>query len=200
MQPCFIWTRDRRQPAASAVCRNSLQSAGPAEERGLCTLTQKAKPPTCGVPARWRSGYAEDCKSLHAGSIPARASIHISRLRSLVSFGKKWRGSAPFFSSIRLQRRPVRVDQRLILRSVSAAKFRCTVSDHTQCTVRPGVQDPLITKPEISPGAFSSRWYAKLLCHSGQFGSDLIAGWKDHVSTVNAAQHHRFVPGPQPPI
>src|SRR5690606_28852133 len=26
------------------------------------------------VPARWRSGYAEDCKSLHAGSIPARAS------------------------------------------------------------------------------------------------------------------------------
>src|SRR5262249_40304940 len=26
-------------------------------------------------PARWRSGYAEDCKSLHAGSIPARASI-----------------------------------------------------------------------------------------------------------------------------
>src|SRR5690606_33858916 len=25
--------------------------------------------------ARWRSGYAEDCKSLHAGSIPARASI-----------------------------------------------------------------------------------------------------------------------------
>ena len=27
------------------------------------------------LPARWRSGYAEDCKSLHAGSIPARASI-----------------------------------------------------------------------------------------------------------------------------
>ena len=25
--------------------------------------------------ARWRSGYAEDCKSLYAGSIPARASI-----------------------------------------------------------------------------------------------------------------------------
>ena len=25
--------------------------------------------------ARWRSGDAEDCKSLHAGSIPARASI-----------------------------------------------------------------------------------------------------------------------------
>ena len=28
----------------------------------------------CHTEARWRSGYAEDCKSLHAGSIPARAS------------------------------------------------------------------------------------------------------------------------------
>lgn len=25
--------------------------------------------------ARWQNGYAEDCKSLYAGSIPARASI-----------------------------------------------------------------------------------------------------------------------------
>src|SRR5690349_21857755 len=31
-----------------------------------------AAPPKRG--ARWRSGHAEDCKSLHAGSIPARAS------------------------------------------------------------------------------------------------------------------------------
>ncbi len=29
------------------------------------------------VEARWRSGDAEDCKSSHAGSIPARASRHI---------------------------------------------------------------------------------------------------------------------------
>src|SRR5687768_14711407 len=29
---------------------------------------------TSAAAARWRSGYAEDCKSLHAGSIPARAS------------------------------------------------------------------------------------------------------------------------------
>jgi hypothetical protein len=27
--------------------------------------------------ARWQSGYAEDCKSLHVGSIPARASKSI---------------------------------------------------------------------------------------------------------------------------
>lgn len=26
--------------------------------------------------ASWRSGYAEDCKSLHPGSIPGEASIH----------------------------------------------------------------------------------------------------------------------------
>ena len=38
------------------------------------TLAPKRSP----LPARWRSGYAEDCKSLHAGSIPARASIHIA--------------------------------------------------------------------------------------------------------------------------
>jgi hypothetical protein len=29
------------------------------------------------VEARWRSGDAEDCKSSHAGSIPARASRHV---------------------------------------------------------------------------------------------------------------------------
>jgi hypothetical protein len=28
-----------------------------------------------GVEASWRSGYAEDCKSLHPGSIPGEASI-----------------------------------------------------------------------------------------------------------------------------
>src|SRR4051812_45301238 len=34
------------------------------------------RPKHAALPARWRSGYAEDCKSLHAGSIPARASTH----------------------------------------------------------------------------------------------------------------------------
>ena len=37
-------------------------------------LTAKPIPPISPAAARWRSGYAEDCKSLHAGSIPARAS------------------------------------------------------------------------------------------------------------------------------
>src|SRR5437868_8855138 len=35
--------------------------------------------------ARWRSGYAEDCKSLHAGSIPARASTLTGRWQSEVT-------------------------------------------------------------------------------------------------------------------
>ena len=34
------------------------------------------------IEARWRSGYAEDCKSLHAGSIPARASTFDLRIRA----------------------------------------------------------------------------------------------------------------------
>jgi hypothetical protein len=41
----------------------------------ICT-TDDAKFCTVNVEARWRSGDAEDCKSLHAGSIPARASRH----------------------------------------------------------------------------------------------------------------------------
>src|SRR5690606_41901334 len=32
-------------------------------------------------PARWRRGNAEDCKSLHAGSIPARASTSCASKR-----------------------------------------------------------------------------------------------------------------------
>ena len=35
--------------------------------------------------ARWRSGYAEDCKSLHAGSIPARASTSRFRERAALA-------------------------------------------------------------------------------------------------------------------
>src|SRR3569623_463101 len=31
-------------------------------------------PAPCRIEARWRSGDAEDCKSLHPGSIPGRAS------------------------------------------------------------------------------------------------------------------------------
>ena len=48
-----------------------------------CALPRRAKlaigAPRCGEtlrspPASWRSGYAEDCKSLHPGSIPGEAS------------------------------------------------------------------------------------------------------------------------------
>ena len=46
--------------------------------------------------ARWRSGYAEDCKSLHAGSIPARASTQFRDLYQSLSLFRKRRDSAGF--------------------------------------------------------------------------------------------------------
>ena len=33
--------------------------------------------------AGWQSGYAEDCKSLNAGSIPTPASIFINKVKNL---------------------------------------------------------------------------------------------------------------------
>jgi protein-L-isoaspartate(D-aspartate) O-methyltransferase len=36
--------------------------------------------------ASWRSGYAEDCKSLHPGSIPGEASNKILKALSMVDF------------------------------------------------------------------------------------------------------------------
>lgn len=41
-------------------------------------LTGHKKAHKCALPARWRSGDAEDCKSLHPGSIPGRASTKFS--------------------------------------------------------------------------------------------------------------------------
>jgi protein-L-isoaspartate(D-aspartate) O-methyltransferase len=38
--------------------------------------------------ASWRSGYAEDCKSLHPGSIPGEASIQILKALSMVDFAQ----------------------------------------------------------------------------------------------------------------
>ncbi len=38
--------------------------------------------------ARWQSGYAEDCKSLYVGSIPARASILGADKQSAVDHGE----------------------------------------------------------------------------------------------------------------
>ena len=60
-----------------------IGSGGPSQPPFIETLMrpagvdrQRTRPPKRLLsPARWRSGYAEDCKSLHAGSIPARASI-----------------------------------------------------------------------------------------------------------------------------
>jgi hypothetical protein len=59
--------------SASATLANRHSS----KDQGMDGLDQMrtVAPKRALSPARWRSGYAEDCKSLHAGSIPARASI-----------------------------------------------------------------------------------------------------------------------------
>jgi hypothetical protein len=48
----------------------------------ISKLDTPASPPhlpaLARIEARWRSGDAEDCKSLHPGSIPGRASIYLS--------------------------------------------------------------------------------------------------------------------------
>jgi hypothetical protein len=66
---------------ASAGCKSQIQ---PHVIKGAVALwaepvlwsTRRGR----GTPrmASWRSGYAEDCKSLHPGSIPGEASIQLS--------------------------------------------------------------------------------------------------------------------------
>ena len=57
--------------------RGRLRLAGP--PRLLLTGGGQAGIPA-GREASWRSGYAEDCKSLHPGSIPGEASNKIKGL------------------------------------------------------------------------------------------------------------------------
>ena len=86
-------------------------------------LTQRDAPRTCLFPpsaARWRSGYAEDCKSLHAGSIPARASTHIELRRDDVE-RHNWRFSARFS----VQKKSCRDKSRLPPLCRSQAAFLC---------------------------------------------------------------------------
>src|SRR5690606_7242956 len=74
----------RSEEAFLAVPENPLHlhvvghgpSANASQRRRQANGRCAPRPHSLGarVPARWRSGYAEDCKSLHAGSIPARAS------------------------------------------------------------------------------------------------------------------------------
>ena len=66
--------------AAGAICslrlHHSLHRLGAESVQNRCRIfgTKTKKLKRFSYLARWRSGYAEDCKSLHAGSIPARAS------------------------------------------------------------------------------------------------------------------------------
>ena len=67
------------RPAPSGFARGQprfLRSA-PLSRLDFAAKAAHLRRPTCK--ARWRSGDAADCKSVHAGSIPARASISLSR-------------------------------------------------------------------------------------------------------------------------
>jgi hypothetical protein len=66
-QPVVTWQNRRRQRL-----------------RGLCARVYRrpsAQRRAAALAASWRNGYAEDCKSLHPGSIPGEASIAVGRMR-----------------------------------------------------------------------------------------------------------------------
>jgi protein-L-isoaspartate(D-aspartate) O-methyltransferase len=66
------------QPVAARENRRSERLRGP------CARVYR-RPSALGraaaLAASWRNGYAEDCKSLHPGSIPGEASIAVGRMR-----------------------------------------------------------------------------------------------------------------------
>ena len=51
---------------------------------------------TIGIKARWRSGYAPDCKSVYPGSIPGRASNLLTAFSGAGYGAPKPRNSAGF--------------------------------------------------------------------------------------------------------
>ena len=66
--------RVRLRQAELTAARRIAMSADPRKVRSK-RLTSQGHPPISALrEARWRSGYVGDCKSPHAGSIPARAS------------------------------------------------------------------------------------------------------------------------------
>jgi hypothetical protein len=60
-----------RNPAAAQECRCLLQGSVARPRAPLLDIARSRKREHT---ASWRSGYAEDCKSLHPGSIPGEAS------------------------------------------------------------------------------------------------------------------------------
>ena len=53
---------------------SALRSITPCREAAILAIGRRSRGNIRCPPASWRSGYAEDCKSLHPGSIPGEAS------------------------------------------------------------------------------------------------------------------------------
>ena len=59
-------------------------------KKRLVAVTGRPSARNANATASWRSGYAEDCKSLHPGSIPGEASKTIERLHGWRSVSLKF--------------------------------------------------------------------------------------------------------------
>ena len=56
-----------------------------------CSMDRHLPPIRVTAEARWQSGYAADCNSVYAGSIPTLASIYISACALIVRGRFCWR-------------------------------------------------------------------------------------------------------------
>ncbi len=66
--------KERRIPLSLTLFPEQPKSK-PHKRAGFHIKKMLSRSPLVAKVARWQSGHAEDCKSLYAGSIPARASI-----------------------------------------------------------------------------------------------------------------------------
>ena len=110
--PGGLLRRQRPSGSTQSLCRQRGRSERPSGSRRSgqpCSRpTASARPlrPGTGtsrysaVEASWRSGYAEDCKSLHGGSIPSEASIGSPRNQRIAlhagSHHPAWTADSPY--------------------------------------------------------------------------------------------------------
>ena len=116
--------------------------------------------------ARWRSGYAEDCKSLHAGSIPARASTFPPAL----SISGRRRPESGRFGARGALRRVVRLS--------SNSMTKPTARDVPSAAVRPRQAD-----------RSKARCAGSQLCYC--FAQGERASWASSRGSWNSRRPHR---------
>ncbi len=76
-QSGFLCYRLSRAGAILSRCMSFLRKARPFPGHAFASKAFEAS---------WRSGYAEDCKSLHPGSIPGEASINFLGIENIDEF------------------------------------------------------------------------------------------------------------------